>query len=125
MNGPFPLLPQMINKVVDDDVYGVYLLAHPCEQGNSCGHGGEIVVYVGRGNVKERLVEHETAKDAKRFYFKSLDDDYEQGFREECRLFHHYGKRPHLDNERHPDVPDGSGMDRPKCSVPGCTGDAD
>jgi hypothetical protein len=68
-------------------------------------------------------------KDADSFYFKSstLDDD-DKGFAEECRLFHDYGKRKHLDNERHPKVPDGpdgSPRSYPRCSQLGCNGEAD
>jgi hypothetical protein len=117
MKGPYPLNKATIRQF-EDDAYGVYLLV--CEGKG----GGIIVIYVGRGLFKDRFSEHINEKpDASHFYFKPLDDDYE-GFEEECRLFHDYGKVNHLDNEMHPPVPAGAPRNYPRCSERGCKGEA-
>jgi hypothetical protein len=97
MGGPHPLTEEEI-ALFDDDAYGIYLLIYETAEGH------QLVVYVGRGIFRERLVEHMDEKDAHAFYFKFLDDE-DEGFSEECRLFHQYGKRRYLDNKRHPAVP--------------------
>lgn len=117
MHGPYGLDDDTINDL-DEDIYGVYVLVAKGDK------GGTIVVYVGRGIVKDRMREHVEEKDASAFYFKPLDDD-DTGFAEECRLFHLYGKRPHLDNRQHPDVPDGAPRTYPRCSQRGCSGEPD
>jgi hypothetical protein len=116
-DGPWPLDEPHIETLEDDD-YGVYLLTMTGSR------GGIIVVYVGRGTIKERLTDHMEDSDATHFYFTLLETEQE-GFVEECRLFHKYGKRPHLDNEIHPPVPAGSPASGPKCSEHGCQGEAD
>ena len=71
--------------------------------------GGTIVVYVGRGNLKQRLTAHIDGSDADHFYFRELRTDLD-AYREECRLFHSYGEDAHLDNENHPAKPAGSAV---------------
>jgi hypothetical protein len=122
MNGPHVLDVSTIQEVFPDPKvkpYGVYLLIRQLKDGSN------VVVYVGRGIIRDRLTEHVTGKDAGSFYFKALIDNDDIGFAEECRLFHLYGKRPHLDNEKHPDVPDGAPKNHPKCAIRGCNGDPD
>jgi hypothetical protein len=103
---------------IDDDAYGVYLLTHEAEDGTI------IVVYVGRGNIKERLAAHLDDKEALHFCYKLLDDE-DAAFSEECRLFHQYGKRRHLYNKIHPSVPQGASRGYPRCSERGCKGEPD
>lgn len=119
MVGPYALDVSTIARVVGEKDYGVYVLVHKSENDNL------IVVYVGRGIIKQRLTAHVTGKDAHGFYFKKLDDDDDAGFAEECRLYHRYGKRPYLDNKQHPDVPDDSPDSYPRCTVKGCNGTPD
>jgi hypothetical protein len=121
MLGPFEFDPDMIDEV-DDSEYGVYLLTHEADDDD----GLVVVVYVGRGEIKQRLTDHldEGDKDALHFFYKPLDDD-DDGFAEECRLFHLYGKRRHLFNKLHPAVPAGSPRNYTRCSERGCKGEAD
>jgi hypothetical protein len=118
MRGPFPLNVPTINTF-SDDAYGVYMLVCMGDD------GATIVVYVGRGLLKERLTEHLDEKPlATGFVYKLLRDDF-AGFEEECRLFHDYGKTKNLLNKRHPARPAGSGRSFPKCSEQGCNGEGD
>lgn len=120
MLGPYSFDQEMIDAI-DEDEYGVYLLTHEAEDDDSI----IVVVYVGRGIIQDRLVDHlDKGKKALHFFYKPLDDE-EDGFREECRLFHRYGKRHHLYNKIHPPVPAGSPKNRPRCSERGCKGEAD
>jgi hypothetical protein len=116
LQGPHPLDQDEIDSF-EGDAYGVYLLIYENED-------DDLVVYVGRGIIPDRLAEHMDEKDAHAFYYKFLDDE-DEGFSEECRLFHKYGKRKSLDNERHPAVPSGSPRNYPRCSERGCNGEAD
>jgi hypothetical protein len=120
MLGPYPFDEDAIDEI-DDDEYGVYLLTHEADDDDSI-----IVVYVGRGIIKDRLLDHldDEKKEALHFFYKPLDDE-DDGFSEECRLFHRYGKRRHLYNKNHPPVPAGSPRNHPKCSERGCNGEAD
>jgi hypothetical protein len=119
MLGPYTFDQDAIDEI-DDDEYGVYLLTHEADDDTV------LVVYVGRGIVKDRLLEHldDKDKEALHFLYKPLDDE-DEGFREECRLFHRYGKRPHLYNKSHPQVPVGLPRSYPRCSERGCKGEPD
>lgn len=106
---------------LDGDEYGVYMLGHEASDDDSIA----IIVYVGRGEIQDRLADHlnNDAKPAILFYFKPLDDaDEDDAFEEECRLFHQYGKTKHLYNRIHPAVPAGSRFKK-KCSERGCNGE--
>lgn len=119
MDGPYRLEEDAIDDIFEDgDEYGVYLLIYETDSGNL------IVTYVGRGILRDRLDDHRKKTEAVAFYFKLLDDDY-AGFREECRLFHEYGKRKNLDNKNHPPVPRGAPKNFPRCTEVGCRGEAD
>ena len=114
MQGPFNMTERSISRL-DDDLFGVYLLV---SEGN---RGGTIVRYVGRGNVKDRLLAHLAERDCEQFFFQELDDDI-TAFVQECQLFHKYGKGVHLDNIRHPARPAGL-RSLPRCSEKGCNGE--
>ena len=119
MLGPYQFDQEAIDEI-DADEYGVYLLTHEAEE-----NAAIIVVYVARGIIQDRLADHlDTGKKAIHFFYKPLDDE-EDGFREEYRLFHRYGKRRHLYNKIHPPVPAGASRNRPRCSERGCKGEAD
>jgi len=120
MRGPYPFDQDAIDEIAEDE-YGVYLLTHEADDDDSV-----IVVYVGRGIIQDRLADHldDEKKDALHFFYKPLNDE-DDGFREECRLFHQYGKRRHLYNKIHPSVPKGSPRNHPRCSERGCKGEPD
>lgn len=119
LDGPHLLDENTIDTLFDEgDEYGVYLLLHLTDDDDW------IVTYVGRGVLRDRLDFHRDNSDAVGFCFELLEDDYE-GFSEECRLFHEYGKRRHLDNRNHPSVPRGAPKNFRRCSVRGCHGEPD
>ena len=90
---------------------GVYLLSRDREH----------VQYVGRaGNLRARLRRHEDNGDYA--FFRYCTTHTENGaFFKECREYHRYGKRNHLDNEIHPARPAGSRL--PACGQNGCRGE--
>jgi hypothetical protein len=100
LRGPYKLDDETIAKI-PEDTYVVYLLVSQSTKGNT------IVRYVGRGDLRERMTEHVEEKEATAFYFKILKTE-EQGWSEECRLFHDYGEQQYLDNINHPPIPAGS-----------------
>jgi hypothetical protein len=119
MIGPVPFHRNEVDNIYEYE-YGVYLLTKVDK------YGVIVVVYVGRGYIKDRLIEHlsdKTKKTARYFYFKVLPRDDEMGFQEECRLYHLYGKDDCLWNVNHPPVPAGSPPEYPKCSELGCNGE--
>ncbi len=105
MAGPY-LLDGSTTSQLDGNWFGAYVLT---VTGNP---SPKIVVYVGRGNLKDRLTQHAADKRGEHFYYKLLATD-EQAFQEECRLFRKYGKQDHLDNENKPALPPGSQL--PPC----------
>jgi hypothetical protein len=113
MEGPHPLNTETVREEVPD-AEGVYLLARDRR---------DYICYVGRGNLKTRLRSHASAGRGDHFYFKEVSSE-EEGFEEECALFHRYGKTRHLDNDIHPARPRGR-RDLDLCSEPGCNGEPD
>lgn len=89
--GPFKLLADITEEIRDSDI-GVYILT---ATGN---RGGEIVVYIGSGNLNDRLTVHAKNKDGKQFYYK-LTMNEDERFKEERRLYFKYGEEEHLNNK--------------------------
>jgi hypothetical protein len=113
MIGPFWFEPRTV-AAIGAGPRGVYLLTH-----ESRGPVPRIlVVYVGRGGLRDRLASHlvDDSKDALHFFFKLVDDEAE-AFEEECRLFHTYGRARHLDNKIHPAVPAIAPGSYPRCAA--------
>ena len=99
---------------IDREARGVYLLTHEARGPES----RILVVYVGRGRIRNRLAAHldDVEKHALHFFFRPVDDE-EAAFEEECRLFHSYGRDRHLDNKIHPAVPPGVPDRYPRCAT--------
>lgn len=114
--GPFRLDEKDIGAL--RDARGVYLLADKADDADVL-----VVTYVGRGNLPSRLRAHANAERASFFFAKAITSE-SAAFREECHLFHKYGKRRHLDNRVHPAVPAGSTSTK-RCSERGCNGEPD
>jgi hypothetical protein len=112
MLGPFWFELDSV-EAIDGRARGVYLLTHEARGLDP----RLVVVYVGRGRIRDRLGAHldDEEKSALHFFFKPLLTE-EEAFEEECRLFHAYGRSRHLDNKIHPAVP--SMRDKyPRCST--------
>jgi len=116
LHGPHPLTKNTINVMFDDDDYGVYML------GQAGINVPQIICYVGRGNLKDRLLAHlsDEHSDNTFFYYGILENEM-HGFEWECRLFHLQGKATYLDNINHPPRP--TGYKGQKCSEIGCKGE--
>lgn len=114
MHGPFLLGARTIAEVVPEGAEGVYLLTSVASDGS------EIVTYVGRGKLRQRLHYHRSNGEAEGyvgFYFVVCSSKL-FSFKKECREFHRHGGRTHLDNEIHPRRP--AGYSGPACSSHGC-----
>ena len=84
--------------------------------------GGTFYVrYVGRSdkNLKDEIEQQMDTDRAKgcNKYMYSLAKDPKEAFEKECRNFHDFGGAERLNNQYHPDVPDGTDY---KCPVQGC-----
>ncbi len=73
-----------------------------------------VVEYVGRSDndLNNRL--HDWVGDYRQFkasYFDTAQD----AFKKECAIYHDFGEDEKLDNEIHPDRPDNTSWECPKC----------
>jgi hypothetical protein len=59
--------------------------------------GGLVVIYVGRGNLKRRLIAHAIAARAELFVVRRVQSTV-SAFRRECRMYLRYGGALGLDN---------------------------
>lgn len=112
LKGPYPLTNSEIDEVVTQTSPGVYAL----ERENSS--GTFIVNYVGRSddNVNSRLKDWVDSKYLrfKFCYFGSAKLSFEK----ECHIWHDFGGSDgKMDNERHPQRPQGTNWQCPVCNV--------
>lgn len=113
MKGPYPLSHRSIDEHVDKERKGVYLL-YVTKDGPPR--------YVGRSDddLNERLRSWVGASgrfgDYRFFRFEYVRGPRKR-FERECNLYHqHGGESGQLDNERHPDRPDGTDWTCPRCN---------
>lgn len=82
---------------------------------------GAVVAYVRRGNIRSRLHEHVKRKRGIPYFaYREVRSEL-SAFRQECALYHRYGKRKCLLNRVHPKAPDGYRGKR--CTQMGCNGE--
>lgn len=108
--GPHPLTPQGIDAAVNGVAPGTYVLGRT--EGETF-----YVDYVGRsdGDLNDRLKDW---TDSKYDYFKfGFFKTAKAAFEKECTVFHDFGGTGKLDNDIHPDRPDGSDWRCPRCNV--------
>ncbi|MBA7669158.1 hypothetical protein ES703_77286 [subsurface metagenome] len=110
MNGPYRLTVEKIDEVVTRESPGNYALGRVDK--NSF-----IVSYVGRSDddLNGRL-KYWVGKKYKHFKF-SYATSRKAAFEKECKNFHDFGELEKLDNEHHPDRPDGTDWQCPVCDV--------
>ena len=111
-SGSYPLTKNNIEQNVKTEP-GVYLLS-----------GDDIhVLYVGRSDddLQKRLLGHLKEGKYGSFWFKN-EPDAKAAYNSECMEYHLYGGKRHLDNDIHPDTPDG--MSHLTCPLGGGSCDA-
>ena len=113
MKGPYDLTNEVIDKEIEKDRIGDYLLTK-----NLTGSFDNNIHYVGRSGVLiTRLNQHvDDKEDYKRFKFCYAKDS-EEAYKRECEDYHKYVKYGKLENKNHPDSPDGTDL---PCPVDGC-----
>lgn len=88
--GPFPLDRFLVEVLVEGT--GVYALVE-----RSPMTGDLVVVYVGRGQLRRRLIAHAIAGRAELFVVRRVQSTV-TAFRRECRMYLRYGRALALDN---------------------------
>ncbi|MEA1955124.1 MAG: hypothetical protein U9N02_01355 [Campylobacterota bacterium] len=74
--------------------------------------------YIGRSDsdLKARLLNHVSNEQYKEFKY-SYATSQKAAFKKECQNFHDFGGSKKLDNDIHPDRPNGSGLECPICDI--------
>ncbi len=108
MGPSFKLDTDTINRTVPNAVIGAYVLGF--QQPNTFS-----ISYVGRSDedLKQRLISHTNEKYTD-FKFIVLPSK-EEAFYKECNLYHDWGENT-LDNKKHPDRPEGTNYQCPRCN---------
>lgn len=110
MNGPYILTTEKIDEVVTKTSPGNYGLGYVNDKKVF------IVKYVGRsdddvnGRLKKWVGEY------KKFKY-SYASSPKAAFEKECRNYHDFGGKESLDNDNHPDRPDETDWECPKCTI--------
>lgn len=112
MNGPFELKTDVIEEEISKKSAGNYALGRSED-------GTFIVNYVGRSdsNVKGRLLSWVGKKERYKQFKYSYADSPKEAFKKECENYHDFGESEKLDNDSHPDRPDGTDWKCPKCDI--------
>lgn len=111
LNGPYPLTTDGIDGNVTRTSPGAYVLGR-------MGNDSFTVEYVGRSDtdVNARLKQW-VGKGYPRFKFGYFDSP-KAVFEKECNIYHDFGgPSEKLDNDKHPQRPEGSSWQCPKCDV--------
>lgn len=111
MNGPYQLTSNKVDEEVTRTSPGNYALGYTKDDGTF------IVQYVGRSDsdVNDRLYDWEDTK-YKKFKY-SYASTAKAAFEKECKNYHDFGESEKLDNESHPDRPNGSDWKCPVCNI--------
>ena len=111
LNGPYKLSTERIDEIVTKKSPGVYVLERGIDPDSF------VVNYVGRSDddVNDRLKKWVGIKDYRRFKFGYFSSP-KAAFEKECIIYHDFdGPKGGLDNEVHPQRPEGSGWQCPSC----------
>lgn len=114
MVGPFEFKPEVIRTFVTSDNPGNYALGYLNDKNMF------IVKYVGRSDdepVRERILQHLMDKNASEYsHFKfSYETNTTKRFIKECKNYHDFGENEKLNNDIHPDSPNGLNLVCPYC----------
>lgn len=113
LSGPYRLSEEKIDEVVTRTSPGVYVLEREHSDDSF------VVNYVGRSddNVRGRLKKWVGVRRYKRFKFAYFDSP-KGAFEKECSVYHDFeGPKGSLDNEKHPQRPEGTSWQCPRCNV--------
>jgi len=110
MNGPFEFTADKINEFVIKKSPGNYALGYTAEK-------TFLVRCIGRSDtdVKQALLA-KVGERYKKFKF-SYSTSAQAAFEKECNIFHDFGERVRLDNNRHPEPPQGAKWKCPICEI--------
>jgi len=110
LRGPYTLDNETIERVVTRTSPGAYALGHVKDN-------TFYVYYVGRSDddINSRLKDWVGSKYSK-FKFEYYDSP-KAAFEKECNLYHDFGGKEKLDNDKHPERPDGTNWQCPRCSI--------
>jgi hypothetical protein len=112
MQGPYDMNFKTIDQIVTHQSPGNYILGYSNSQNTF------IEQYVGRSDLdvgielKARL----SSLKYKKFKF-SYADSPKAAFEKDCRYYHEFGGSGYLQNERHPERPDGMCWNCPVCKI--------
>jgi len=111
MNGPYGFNSAEIDHVVTQKSPGNYALGYTKDDSSF------VVEYVGRSDkdVNQELKAKLKRKDKKFKY--SYASSPKAAFEKECQNYHDFGESEQLDNENHPDRPDGTNWKCPVCTI--------
>lgn len=115
LEGPYTLHTSTIDNTITSTSPGNYALGYVNEKGSF------IVLYVGRAdkdlNARLKQWVGDTSK------YKSFKASYasspKAAFDKECQNYHDFGGSEKLDNEYHPDRPNGTDWQCPVCNIYG------
>jgi len=118
LGGPYRLDNETINREVTRTSPGAYALGH-VEQRKKNEEMVKtfIVEYVGRSDddINSRLKNWVGSKYSE-FKFEYYGSP-KAAFEKECNLYHDWGEKEILDNDRHPERPDGTDWKCPRCNI--------
>ncbi len=115
LKGSYVLNVETIDKVVTRTSAGAYALG---KQKKTKDKKTFIISYVGRSDddINNRL--KKWVGKYPRFKFDYYGSP-KAAFEKECNLYHDWGEKDTLDNDIHPDRPDGSNWKCPRCKIYG------
>ena len=110
MNGPSELMTQKIDEGVTRTSPGNYALGYVSDS-------TFYVRYVGRSDtdVNSRLKSWVGKSNRYKHFKYSYATSPKAAFEKECKNYHDFGESEELDNEQHPERPDGTNWKCPVC----------
>lgn len=115
LEGPYTLDTATIDNTVTRTSAGNYALGYVNDKGKF------IVHYVGRADedLKARLKQWVGKKSKYKSFKASYASSAKAAFEKECHNYHDFGGSDKLDNEYHPDRPNGTDWKCPVCTIYG------
>lgn len=112
MGGPYELTSQKIGEVITRTSPGNYALGYVSDS-------TFYVLYVGRSDtdVNNRLKSWVGKSNRYKHFKFSYATSPKAAFEKECKNYHDFGGSEKLDNEQHPERPDGTNWKCPVCNI--------